>query len=108
MEEKKRMMRLMPQSHPACTCADCIQEGEGMFEKLKIMNSKICDLAIKKAEEELKRIQDEKKEIRQRRARIPSLGGPSNKLSKATLMMLVIGLSMTCSEAANKLSMTTG
>ncbi len=75
-----------------------------MFEKLKIMNSKICDLAIKKAEEELKRMYDEKKETRQRRARIPSLGGPS----KATLMMLVIGLSMTCSEAANKLSMTTG
>jgi hypothetical protein len=58
------------------------------------MNSWVNDLIIKKVEKSLNRSgqegSDKKKESRK-----PSSGGPSSKLIKATMMMLVIGMAMT-------------
>jgi hypothetical protein len=74
----------MSQSHPACVYADRIQEREWILEKLKIMNSKVCDLSMKvNKAEELKRIRDEKEETRKRRANPAWGGGASSKHIKA-------------------------
>ncbi len=97
----------MSQSHPAWVYADRIQEREWMLKKLKIMNSKVCDLSVKvNKAEELKRIRDKKEETRKRRAS-PAWGG-GGASSKHIKAMLMIGPTMICSQAANELPKTTG
>ncbi len=74
------------------------------------MNSKVPDLSMKiNKAEELKQIRDEKEGTRKRRTSLAWGGrGASSKRSKATIMMLMIGPAMICSQAANELPKTTG
>jgi hypothetical protein len=62
--------QVVPQDHPASAWAHQIHQREQRFENLKATNSRVNHLAIKvkKTEEELKRMKDEKEETRKRRA----------------------------------------
>jgi hypothetical protein len=81
-----------------------------MFVKLTMMNLKVRELVVKveEEEEELNWIRDKKDETRKKRAGSPTLGGTSSKLSRATMMLLVIRWTMMGSEVANKFLKATG
>jgi hypothetical protein len=80
-----------------------------MFENLKMMNTKVNNLTlkVKKVEEELKNMRDEKEERKKRRAGSPSMGETSSNLSKVMMMTLVNGLAVSCSAAASESSRAT-
>jgi hypothetical protein len=56
----------------------------------------------------LERMKNEEEGWRKRKASSLTPGGPSSRLSKASMMMLVIGLAMSDTEAANVISKATG
>jgi hypothetical protein len=62
--------QVVPQNHPACACADHIQEREWMFEKLKVYKLAV---KVEKAKEELKPISDKKEGARKRRTSKPHI-----------------------------------
>ncbi len=80
-----KSVQVLPPGHPSCTSGDNIYERELVFDKLKAMNSRVSDHAmkVKKAEEKLKPMKDKKEDTRKRRASSPSSGRPQSKLSKA-------------------------